>query len=265
MPLPLHQPGQPFQAFWPRQIQWLRRYSNYLTPHKGALTGDTWSAVASWIRNVSVNQGLLISIFLAVLCVPHLFAPHVHLRPYRANGAKSSSVVSSVTNGGARTMLTLDLGPAQPPQVVDELAAAPTQSFAHIFQRYARWDILDYALTRPLEHSGFPFLPARQRERRQASAFGILRVFALERRRSARPARKQLAGQVSPLADFLGECPDRRAHAALRPLHDPRVPQSSRHAPFTLQLFCLLAGLVWTETFSGGAISRNSSPGTRAP
>ena len=99
VPLPHHQPGQSFQAVWPSQIQWLRRYSNYLTPHKGAFTGDTWAAVASWIRNVSVNQGLLISIFLAVLCVPHLFAPNVHLQPYRATAATTSSVVSSATAG----------------------------------------------------------------------------------------------------------------------------------------------------------------------
>jgi hypothetical protein len=99
LPLPRHEPGQPFQAVWPSQIQWLRKYSNYLTPHKGAFTGDTWAAIASWIRNVSVNQGLLIAIFLAVLCVPHLFAPHVHLQSYRATAPTTSSVVSSVTTG----------------------------------------------------------------------------------------------------------------------------------------------------------------------
>ena len=256
IPLPLHQPGQPFQAVWPRQIQWLRRYSNYLTPHKGALTGDTWSAVASWIRNVSVNQGLLISIFLAVLCVPHLFAPHVHLRPYRANGAKSSSVVSSVTNGGARTMLTLDLGPAQPPQVVDELAAAPTQSFAQIFERYTNWDALDYGLNLApwstaalvffliasvsvgrllrLEYTGaLPWkddeLPERHGDSLRAK-FRRWQIFWAN------------ALIVAPMLLF-------GLSITYACLSHPATPA------FTLKLFCLLVGLVWAETFSGGAIS----------
>jgi hypothetical protein len=35
----------------PEPIRWLRRYSNYLTPQKGLFTGDTWVAVAIWLRN----------------------------------------------------------------------------------------------------------------------------------------------------------------------------------------------------------------------
>ena len=256
VPLPHHQPGQPFQAVWPRQIQWLRRYSNYLTPHKGALTGDTWSAVASWIRNVSVNQGLLISIFLAVLCVPHLFAPHVHLQPYRANGATSSSVVSSVTAGGARTTLTLDLGPARPPQVVDDLAATPGESFAEVFRRYARWDAIDYGINMaPWGMAALVFFVLAS-----GSVGRLLRLEysgalsgkddELPERRGdslrARFRRQQIfwanALIVAPMLCF-GLC------ITYACLSHPATPA------FTFKLFCLLVGLVWTETFSGGAIS----------
>ena len=256
VPLPHHQPGQPFQAVWPRQIQWLRRYSNYLTPHKGALTGDTWSAVASWIRNVSVNQGLLISIFLGVLCVPHLFAPHVHLQPYRANGATSSSVVSSVTAGGARTTLTLDLGPARPPQVVDDLAATPGESFAEVFRRYARWDAIDYGINMaPWGMAALVFFVLAS-----GSVGRLLRLEysgalsgkddELPERRGdslrARFRRQQIfwanALIVAPMLCF-GLC---ITHACLS---HPATPA------FTFKLFCLLVGLVWMETFSGGAIS----------
>ena len=80
-PLPGRENGTRYQTVWPRQIQWLRRYSNYLTPHVGLLTSDTWSAVAVWIRNVSLNQTLLISIFCGILCFPHLLAPSVRLTP----------------------------------------------------------------------------------------------------------------------------------------------------------------------------------------
>ena len=256
VPLPHHEPGRPFQAVWPRQLQWLRRYSNYLTPHKGALTGDTWSAVASWIRNVSVNQGLLISIFLAVLCVPHLVAPHVHLRSYRAPAATSKSVVSSVTEGGAKTTLTLDLGPAQPPQIVDDLAAAPRQSFAEVIRGYARWDAIDYGIHLTgwsIAAFGFFLLAS-------GSVGRLLRVEysgalpwkddELPERRGeslrSRFRRQQIfwanALIVAPLLCF-GFC------ITYACLSHPVTPA------FTLKLFCLLVGLVWTETFSGGAIS----------
>jgi hypothetical protein len=78
-PLPGRTGSEKYQTVWPRQIQWLRRYSNYLTPQVGLFTSDTWSAVAMWIRNSSLNQTLLIAIFLCLLCFPHLMAPSVRL------------------------------------------------------------------------------------------------------------------------------------------------------------------------------------------
>jgi Patatin-like phospholipase len=78
-PLPGRTTGEKYQTVWPRQIQWLRRYSNYLTPKVGMFTSDTWSAVAIWIRNVLLNQALLIAIFLCILSVPHMLAPSVRL------------------------------------------------------------------------------------------------------------------------------------------------------------------------------------------
>jgi len=36
-------------------IQWLRRFSNYLTPKVGLMSADTWAAIALWIRNLLLN------------------------------------------------------------------------------------------------------------------------------------------------------------------------------------------------------------------
>jgi hypothetical protein len=256
VPLPHHEPGKRFQAVWPGQIQWLRRYSNYLTPHKGAFTDDTWAAVASWIRNVSVNQGLLISIFLAVLCVPHLFAPYVHLQPYRATAATNSSVVSSVTAGGSKTTLTLDLGPAHPVEIADGLAKTPTESFADVFRRYAHWD----AVT-----SRMPMAPWSK----AAFLFFLLAGVSI-----GKLLRLEFSGALSSNP---GEMPERRgdslgarfrrrqimwanilivAPMLLFGLSLTHVSLSHpATAAFTLKLFCLLVALVWTETFSGGALA----------
>jgi Patatin-like phospholipase len=56
----------------PEPIRWLRRYSNYLTPQTGILSGDTWVAFAIWLRNTLLNQIILASGLLFLMLVPHL-------------------------------------------------------------------------------------------------------------------------------------------------------------------------------------------------
>jgi hypothetical protein len=71
---PLPDSGQPCH---PEPIRWLRKYSNYLTPQKGLLTGDTWVAVAIWFRNTFLNQLILVSILFLLLHLPNLVAPYL--------------------------------------------------------------------------------------------------------------------------------------------------------------------------------------------
>jgi hypothetical protein len=54
-------------------IRHLRRYSNYLTPKLGFTSADTWTVVATVVRNIFLNWLMLIPILAAVLMVPRLF------------------------------------------------------------------------------------------------------------------------------------------------------------------------------------------------
>jgi hypothetical protein len=54
----------------PKAIQHLRSYSNYLTPRLGLLTADTWSLIATYLRNLLLNWLVLIPLLAAVLMVP---------------------------------------------------------------------------------------------------------------------------------------------------------------------------------------------------
>lgn len=65
--IPLPDEGNPGDH--PEPIRWLRRYSNYLTPENGLFSGDTWVAIATWLRNTLLNQITLFSglIFLALV------------------------------------------------------------------------------------------------------------------------------------------------------------------------------------------------------
>ncbi len=139
-PLPGRNGSTKYQTVWPRQIQWLRRYSNYLTPHVGLFTSDTWSAVAMWIRNSALNQTLLIAMFLCLLCVPHLLAPSVRLGP---------KPPLACTTGGDAAALGIGVVPqALQPCLVNKTTPAPIKfspdrDFGSLFLKYwhGRWNL----------------------------------------------------------------------------------------------------------------------------
>ena len=58
----------------PREIRFLRGYSNYLTPKLGLFSGDTWAAVGNSLRNLILNFTILSLSLIAPLYLPWLAA-----------------------------------------------------------------------------------------------------------------------------------------------------------------------------------------------
>ncbi len=56
----------------PPPIRFLRDYSNYLTPRLGALGADTWTVIAIYLRNLLLNQAILILFLFAILLIPYV-------------------------------------------------------------------------------------------------------------------------------------------------------------------------------------------------
>jgi len=56
----------------------LRNYSNYLTPHLGLFSGDTWAAAAIIARNLLLNWLVLVPLLAAITGIPLLFRLVVH-------------------------------------------------------------------------------------------------------------------------------------------------------------------------------------------
>lgn len=56
----------------PNEVNFLRDYSNYLTPRKGIYGADTWAAIAGVLRNILLNQLVLITFLGAILVLPWL-------------------------------------------------------------------------------------------------------------------------------------------------------------------------------------------------
>jgi len=52
------------------EVHFLRDYSNYLTPRRGFLRADFWAFAASYLRNTTLNQIILVLALLALLLVP---------------------------------------------------------------------------------------------------------------------------------------------------------------------------------------------------
>ena len=82
----------------PGAINFLRSYSNYLTPRLGLFGADTWVAVATYIRNLLLNQTILLSSLAALLLVPRVVQWIFH-------SALGQNVVNAWYTGGAALAL----------------------------------------------------------------------------------------------------------------------------------------------------------------
>jgi hypothetical protein len=56
----------------PEPVKWLMRYSSYLTPMRGPFSTDTWTMVAIWFRNTTLNQVPILSGLAFAFLVVHL-------------------------------------------------------------------------------------------------------------------------------------------------------------------------------------------------
>src|SRR5260370_9019073 len=61
------------------EVHFLRNYSNYLTPRKGVFGADFWAFVASYIRNMLLNQLILVLLLVALLLTPRVLVYLTHL------------------------------------------------------------------------------------------------------------------------------------------------------------------------------------------
>jgi hypothetical protein len=56
----------------PAPLNWLRRYSNYLTPRLGLLSVDSWTLFGSYLRNLTLNWLVLVPLLATALLFPRL-------------------------------------------------------------------------------------------------------------------------------------------------------------------------------------------------
>ena len=83
-------------------INFLRAYSNYLTPRLGVLSADVWEAVASYLRNLLLNLTILVLFLSAVLLLPRFWeAVFLEIANYAQKPSSGSSHLSLGLGVGA--------------------------------------------------------------------------------------------------------------------------------------------------------------------
>jgi hypothetical protein len=61
----------------PSPIRYLRQYTSYLTPRTGLGSGDTLAMVSIYLRNVLLNQTIIVCLLAGIIGIIHLLAPWV--------------------------------------------------------------------------------------------------------------------------------------------------------------------------------------------
>ncbi|MGH7472287.1 MAG: patatin-like phospholipase family protein, partial [Longimicrobiales bacterium] len=63
----------------PRPVDRLREYSNYLTPRRGLLSGDTGAVAAIVLRNLLLNWLVVVPVFMAAIALPQIYYLSIQL------------------------------------------------------------------------------------------------------------------------------------------------------------------------------------------
>lgn len=90
-------------------IRHLREYSNYLTPRAGLFTADTWTGVATYLRNLILNWLVLLPLLAFVLALPRLGVSVLRSDAAGAGVAEVAKVVKALGIALAVTAKTLGI------------------------------------------------------------------------------------------------------------------------------------------------------------
>ncbi|HEX8922214.1 MAG TPA: hypothetical protein VF766_12110, partial [Pyrinomonadaceae bacterium] len=74
----------------PEALSWLRSYSNFLSPKLGLFSADTWTLVATILRNIILNWLVFVPVLMAALMLPRLWVSFVTKRTFA--GAEDFSI-----------------------------------------------------------------------------------------------------------------------------------------------------------------------------
>jgi hypothetical protein len=93
------QPPEYARFVEPQPIRHLREYTSYLTPRMGLASGDTLAMISVYLRNVLLNQTLIISAAACLLALAQLLAPSISWRQRLPDPAQYILIVLGLLAG----------------------------------------------------------------------------------------------------------------------------------------------------------------------
>ena len=101
----------------PAPLRHLRKFSNYLNPQLGAFSADTWTLVATVVRNIALNWLVLLPLLAAVLVLPRVFYTTIEQYPWIPFGYLLYPAAALLVAGVAYMVIDLpSAGDARLPQ-----------------------------------------------------------------------------------------------------------------------------------------------------
>jgi hypothetical protein len=80
----------------PKQLQFLRAYSNFMSPKVGLLSADTWTLVGIYIRNLFLNWTIFIPLLCAILLIPRILLEFLSLAARAKVGEAGMLIILSI-------------------------------------------------------------------------------------------------------------------------------------------------------------------------
>ncbi len=119
----------------PDQVRFLRQYSNYLTPRLGALSGDTMAFAGTYIRNLLLNQIILVTFAFALLGIPWTLGLLLQLGLESMYATKVTVIVGTVSLFWVLLFISLNVNKiiANPPRTVMWVIVVPEFLFCALF------------------------------------------------------------------------------------------------------------------------------------
>jgi Patatin-like phospholipase len=211
----------------PTPIRFLRMFSNYLTPKLGVFSGDTWATVGIYLRNMLLNQAVLLAVLSAVLLLPRAAEKWaLALQASPTLGRTSMWIVVALLLVAFFTILNnmdyLESRDAGGARQLTKQAWVLTLAGAPLFATAALGAVWEVARLQHGEHGPFPYLIAAGAGAAAyaaiwlaASLVGfVYRTWLASMVASIAAEWAELKGEAWPLQDATGETPDPAVTAA---------------------------------------------------
>ena len=128
----------------PAVLRRLRAYTNYLTPHTGPLSADTWTGIVLYLRNLLINWAVFAPLFLLITLIPIFYRTAIWVcSEFLSVNVVLLGFAALTLLGGVVRVCTL-LPSHRPPRASTD----PTPDYAS--GRSIRWSVVYPALGWPL-------------------------------------------------------------------------------------------------------------------